>query len=67
MNFKQMPFEAVDWIHLTKTGVQWWDRVNTAINLRTLLGRGRGISLVISISCDRNDRLKFVTSGQKNL
>jgi hypothetical protein len=58
MDFKEMPYEAVDWIHLAKIGVQWRDRVNTAVTLRIFLGNV--ISLIVSTSCDRNDRLKFV-------
>jgi hypothetical protein len=58
-----MPCGTVDWIHLTKTGVQWRDHVNTSVNFRIHLGRGA--FLYFYPSCDRNDRLKFVNSGQK--
>jgi hypothetical protein len=28
MNFKEIGYEDVDWIHLAQDGVQWWALVN---------------------------------------
>jgi hypothetical protein len=34
MNLKDIGCESMGWIHLTQDGVQWWDPVNIAVNLR---------------------------------
>jgi len=34
MNFKEIIFEVVGWMHLAQDRDQWWDLVNTVVNFR---------------------------------
>jgi hypothetical protein len=34
MDLREIGLEGVDWIHLAQVRYQWWDLVNTVMNLR---------------------------------
>jgi hypothetical protein len=34
MNLRETGWEGVNWIHLSQDSNQWWDLVNTVMNLR---------------------------------
>jgi hypothetical protein len=34
MDFREIVWESVDWIHLAQSRDQWWALVNTVMNLR---------------------------------
>jgi len=53
MDFKEIWFMEVDWIHLAHDKVQCWTLVNTVMNLRVLWKKGNILAILTTTSFSR--------------